>query len=65
MITSENVHELATYARWQNEIDYQCCDDIGPKVRFRDRGMFFDSIHNAVDHICVVNRSILTFLSGK
>ena len=26
--------------------------------------MFFGSIHNTLDHICVVNRSILTFLNG-
>ena len=26
--------------------------------------MFFGSIHNTLDHISVVNRSILTFLNG-
>ena len=64
MITSEYIHEMATYTRWQNDNIYKCCDDIGLQERKRDRGMFFGSIHNTLDHICVVNRSILTFLDG-
>ena len=64
MITNEYIHEMATYARWQNDNVYRCCDEIGPDERKRDRGMFFGSIHNTLDHICVVNRSILTFLNG-
>ena len=28
----------------------------------RDRGLFFGSIHNTLNHICQVNRSILTYL---
>lgn len=55
---------MATYARWQNEKVYQFCEEIGPKERERDRGMYFRSIHNTLDHICVVNGSILTFLNG-
>lgn len=64
MISIGYVDEMAKYARWQNENVYQCCEDIGPQERGRDRGMFFGSIHNTLDHICVVNRAILTFLDG-
>ena len=28
----------------------------------RDRGLFFGSVHNTLNHICQVNRSILTYL---
>lgn len=64
MITSEYIQEMATYTRWQNDNVYQCCDDIGPKERMLNRGMFFGSIHNTLDHICVVNHHIQNFLSG-
>ncbi|MDV4169647.1 DinB family protein [Rhodovulum sp. FJ3] len=64
MITNEYIDEMATYARWQNDNIYRCCEEIGPEERKRDRGMFFGSIHNTLDHICVVNRSILTLLNG-
>lgn len=64
MITNEYIHEMATYTRWQNDNIYTICEEIGPEERKRDRGMFFSSVHNTLDHICVVNRSILTFLDG-
>lgn len=64
MITSEYIQEMAIYTRWQNDNVYLCCDDIGPEERRLDRGMFFGSIHKTLDHICMVNRSILTFLNG-
>lgn len=64
MITSNYVEEMATYSRWQNDSVYRFSEEIGPEERKRDRGMFFGSIHSTLDHICVVNRSILTFLNG-
>ena len=64
MISIGYVDEMAKYARWQNENVYQCCEEIGPQERERDRGMFFGSIHNTLDHICAVNRAILTILDG-
>lgn len=64
MISYDYVEEMAKYTRWQNDSVYQCCDEIGQQERMRDRGMFFGSIHNTLDHICVVNRTILTFLDG-
>ena len=65
MITNEYIDEMSTYAHWQNNSVYQFCDEIGQQERKRDRGMYFGSIHNTLDHICVVNRSILTFLNGN
>ena len=32
--------------------------------RERDLGLFFGSIHHTLNHICLVNRSILTYLDG-
>lgn len=64
MISPAYVAEMAAYSSWQNETVYRICDEIGQNERLRDRGMFFGSIHNTLDHICVVNRSILSFLDG-
>lgn len=64
MITSGFIAEMASYSRWQNDRIYQHCEEIGPEERNRDRSMFFGSIHNTLDHICVVNHSILSFLDG-
>lgn len=64
MITKDYLHEMVTYSRWQNDNIYECCEEIGAEERNQDRGMFFGSIHNTLDHICMVNRPILTFLNG-
>ena len=64
MITPDYVAEMAAYSRWQNDNVYRICDEIGHSERQRDRGLFFRSIHHTLDHICLVNRSILTFLDG-
>ncbi|WP_171130047.1 MULTISPECIES: DinB family protein [unclassified Ruegeria] len=64
MITDGFVREMATFSRWQNDTVYHLCDEIGDAERNLDRGMFFGSIHKTLDHICVVNRNILTFLNG-
>lgn len=64
LITNVYIAEMAAYTRWQNEHIYRSCEDIGPEERKRDRGMFFGSMHNTLEHICVVNYSILTFLEG-
>lgn len=64
MITPAYVSEIAAYSRWQNDNVYRICDEIGQEERQRDRGLFFGTIHHTLDHICMVNRSILTFLDG-
>ena len=43
---------------------YRLCDEIGQVERERDWGLFFGSIHHTLNHICLVNRSILTHLDG-
>ena len=64
MITPGYVAEMAAYARWQNDNLYRICDEIGQTERQRDRGLFFGSIHHTLNHICLVNRSILSYLDG-
>ena len=38
-------HVMARYNRWQNDVLFKLCDQIGDDERRRDRGMFFKSIH--------------------
>lgn len=64
MIAPSYVVEMAAYSRWQNDNIYRICDEIGEEERVRDRGLFFGAIHNTLDHICVVNRAILTYIDG-
>jgi len=64
MITLDYVTEMAAYSRWQNDNVYRICGDIGQEERQRDRGLFFGSIHGTLDHICKINRTILTFIDG-
>ncbi len=64
MITPGYVAEMAAYSRWQNDNVYRICDEIGQEERQRERGLFFSSIHRTLDHVCLVNRTILTFLDG-
>lgn len=64
MITPAYVTEMAIHSRWQNDSVYRICNQIGEDEQQRDRGLFFGSIHNTLDHICVVNQSILSLLDG-
>ena len=64
MITPGYVAEMAAYSRWQNDNLYRICDEIGQAEQERDRDLCFGSIHHTLNHICLVNRSILTYLDG-
>lgn len=57
---------MALYNKWQNGVLYKLCDDIGDVERRRDRGMYFKSIHNTLNHILTIDNAIMTFLqTGK
>ena len=62
MITPGDVAEMAAYSRWQNDNLYRICDETGQAERERYRDLFFGSIHHTLNHICLVNRLILTYL---
>jgi uncharacterized damage-inducible protein DinB len=63
MITPAYVAEMARYNAWQNEVVYGLCDGLTEEERRRDRGMFFGSLHNTLDHIAMVDRTILDYLA--
>ena len=54
--------EMALYGKWQNDGLFGLCDDLPDEERKRDRGMFFGSIHNTLDHIYLVETRLLDYL---
>jgi uncharacterized damage-inducible protein DinB len=65
MSTKEWALEMALYNTWQNEKLYGLCDGLSDAERQRDRGIFFGSIHRALDHILMVDGVLWDFtLSG-
>ncbi|HCW65777.1 MAG TPA: damage-inducible protein DinB, partial [Thalassospira lucentensis] len=52
-------HVMARYNRWQNDVLFKLCDQIGDDERRRDRGMFFKSIHATLNHLVHIDIRIL------
>jgi uncharacterized damage-inducible protein DinB len=47
----DNYRFLARYNRWFNRRLYDACEKIPDEERKRDRGAFFGSIHNTLNHL--------------
>jgi uncharacterized damage-inducible protein DinB len=47
----ENYRFLARYNRWFNQRLYAACEQLSDEERKRDRGAFFGSIHNTLNHL--------------
>jgi len=47
----DNYRYLARYNRWFNARLYDACEKLTDEERKRDRGAFFGSIHNTLNHV--------------
>jgi uncharacterized damage-inducible protein DinB len=47
----ENYRFLARYNRWFNQRLYTACEQLPDEERKRERGAFFGSIHNTLNHL--------------
>lgn len=47
---------LAKYNRWFNEQLYNACEKLSDEERKRDRGAFFDSIHQTLTHLVLADK---------
>lgn len=47
----DNYRFLARYNRWFNQRLYAACEQLPDEERKRDRGAFFGSIHNSLNHV--------------
>ena len=55
---------LAAYNRWSNVRLYDACTGLSDAARKQDRGAYFGSIHNTLNHILVGDRAWLDRVEG-
>ncbi|MBD3886081.1 damage-inducible protein DinB [Phormidium tenue FACHB-886] len=65
MITSEYLKTMALYNKWQNEKLFSICDELSDAQLRLDRGMFFSSIFNSLNHIIHVDEAIHALIHTK
>lgn len=51
MITTDYIKTMAAYGAWQNRSVYAAANGLDDAERRRDRGAFFGSIHETLNHI--------------
>ncbi len=62
---ADHFRTMAAYNRWANGRLYGACRELGDSERKRDRGVFFGSIHNTLNHILVGDRIWLGRIEGR
>ena len=55
--------EMARYNQWQDEKLYTACAALSDDQRRDDRGLFFASIHQTLDHIYLVSDRLFRYAS--
>ncbi|MET0388444.1 MAG: DinB family protein [Polyangiales bacterium] len=64
-MTPEVCRAFARYNRWMNDKVYGAAARLSDEERKRDRGAFFGSIHNVLNHLLVADRIWLGRLTGR
>ena len=64
-MTPEVCRAFARYNRWMNDKVYAAAARLSDEERKRDRGAFFGSIHNVLNHILVADRIWLGRVAGR
>lgn len=64
MVTNDYLRVMAEYNLWMNERLYAIIGDMPEAERTADRGGFFGSLHNTLDHILFGDRAGLARLTG-
>ena len=65
MIDGAYVERMARYNRWQNENLYSAADRLSEIERCRERGAFWGSIHNMLNHLLWGDRMWMSRLTGS
>jgi len=65
MIDGAYVERMARYNRWQNENLYSAADRLSEIERCRERGAFWGSIHNTLNHLLWGDRMWMSRLTGS
>jgi uncharacterized damage-inducible protein DinB len=61
----ENYRFLARYNRWFNQRLFAACEQLADEERRRERGAFFGSIHNTLNHLVWADRMWLRRFAGQ
>ena len=64
-MSPEQCRAFARYNRWMNVKVYDAAARLSAEERTRDRGAFFRSIHDTLNHILVADRIWLGRLAGR
>lgn len=62
MITPAYIKEMAAYNRWQNDTLYALCAGLGEAARRAPRELFFESIHDTLEHLLHIDGLIVAYL---
>jgi uncharacterized damage-inducible protein DinB len=65
MIDGAYVERMARYNRWQNENLYSAADRLSEIERCRERGAFWGSIQNTLNHLLWGDRMWMSRLTGS
>jgi uncharacterized damage-inducible protein DinB len=64
MISTEHVHAMAEYNRWQNANLYGTADALSDAARKEPRGAFFGSIHATLNHLLWADQIWMSRFAG-
>ncbi len=64
MISPEYVRLMAAYGKWQNKNLFEAADTLSDAARREDRGAFFGSIHDTLNHLLWGDQLWLHRLAG-
>ncbi|NHK27090.1 DUF664 domain-containing protein [Parvularcula flava] len=64
MISPDHIRLMAVYNRWQNDSLYGAADSLSDEARRLDRGAFFRSIHETLNHILWADQIWMSRLAG-
>jgi uncharacterized damage-inducible protein DinB len=65
MIDSTYLKTMALYNQWQNETLFKICDRLSDEQRRLNRGMYFDSIFNTLNHVIYVDQLLQSLIHTK
>ena len=65
MLDCAYVRKMAGYNRWQNENLYSVAGTLSDRERRRERGAFFGSIHNTLNHLLWADQIWLSRFNGR
>lgn len=64
MISPDHIRLMAVYNNWQNDSLYAAADGLDDEQRRLDRGAFFRSIHETLNHVLWADQIWMSRLAG-